>query len=155
MKLIAMSAVDFERFAARSVAGYARDIARTYGLPDAPAFASAGADFSELLEDGLATEGHYFYRVCTDDDVEVGSLWIGVVDNPPLPTRLFVYDLEIHEAFRGRGLGRQALGAAEAWAIERGITRLELNVFSDNVAARTLYETSGMAVCEITMGKDL
>lgn len=155
MKLMAMSADDFQAFAARSVAGYARDIARTYGLPDPPAFTSASADFNELLEEGLETEGHYFYRLCIGDDVEVGSLWIGVVENPPLPTRLFVYDLEIDPAFRRQGLGRQALNAVEAWAIERGIRRLELNVFSDNVAARTLYETSGMAPCEITMGKDL
>ncbi|RZI75862.1 MAG: GNAT family N-acetyltransferase [Pseudomonas sp.] len=155
MKLIAMNAADFQGFAARSVAGYARDIARTYGLPDALACTSANADFNELLEDGLDTEGHYFYRVCNADGTEVGSLWIGIVENPPLPTRLFVYDLEIDQAFRGQGLGRQALIAVEAWALERGIRRLELNVFSDNVAARTLYETSGMAVCEMTMGKDL
>lgn len=155
MRLMAMSAADFQAFAARSVAGYARDIARTYGLPDASAFTSASADFNELLEDGLETEGHHFYRLCIGDDVEVGSLWIGVVENLPLPTRLFVYDLEIDPAFRRQGLGRQALNAVEAWAIERGIRRLELNVFSDNVAARTLYETSGMAACEITMGKDL
>ncbi|UZJ58666.1 GNAT family N-acetyltransferase [Pseudomonas sp. KU26590] len=155
MKLIAMSAADFQAFADRSVAGYARDIVRTYGVPDAPAFTRARADFNELLEDGLETEGHYFYRVCIGDEVEVGSLWIGVVENPPLPTRLFVYDLEIHQAFRRQGLGRQALSAVEFWGIERGIRRLELNVFSDNVAARTLYETSGMAACEITMGKDL
>lgn len=155
MKLIAMSAADYQAFAARSVAGYARDVARTYGLPDEPAFASASADFNDLLPDGLETGGHYFYRLCIGEGVEVGSLWIGVVDNPPLPTRLFIYDLEIDQAFRRQGLGRQTLSAVESWAIERGIRRLELNVFADNQAARTLYETSGMAVCEMTMGKDL
>ncbi|MCF7532561.1 GNAT family N-acetyltransferase [Pseudomonas petrae] len=155
MNLMTMSAADYQAFAERSVAGYARDIARTYGVPDALAFISASADFNELLEDGLDTEGHYFYRLCIGDDVEVGSLWIGIVENPPSPTRLFVYDLEIHPAFRRQGLGRQALSAVEAWAIERGIRRLELNVFADNHAARTLYETSGMAACEMTMGKNL
>jgi ribosomal protein S18 acetylase RimI-like enzyme len=155
MKLMTMSATDYQAFAARSVAGYARDIARTYGLPDAQALESASADFNDLLEEGLETEGHWFYRLCTDEGVEVGSLWLGVVEDPPVPAKLFIYDLEIHHAFRRQGLSRQALRAVEAWGIERGIRRLELNVFSDNVAARALYETSGMAVCEMTMGKDL
>ena len=87
--------------------------------------------------------------------VEVGSLWLGVVEDPPLPAKLFVYDLEIHQPFRRQGLGRQALNAVEAWALDRGIRRLELNVFADNHEARKLYETSGMAVSEMTMGKDL
>jgi RimJ/RimL family protein N-acetyltransferase len=157
MKLISMSVADFRLFAARSIAGYATDIARIYGLPDAVARQSARADFDDLVPDGLETEGHYFYRLCVGEGegVEVGSTWIGVIEEPPLPARLFVYDLEIHHAFRRQGLGRQALGAVEAWGIERGIRRLELNVFSDNVAARTLYEASGMAAREITMGKDL
>ena len=155
MKLMPMTAADFQAFAARSVAGYARDIARTYGVPDALAFKSASADFNDLLAKGLETEGHYFYRLCTDEGVEVGSLWLGVVEDPPLPARVFVYDLEIHQAFRRQGLSRQALSAVEAWAIERGIRRLELNVFADNHGARTLYETSGMAACEMTMGKNL
>lgn len=155
MKLIAMGAADFQAFAARSVAGYARDIARTYGLPEPLALKSASADFDELLEDGLETEGHWFYCLCTGEGVEVGSLWLGVVDNPPLPAKLFVYDLEIHQPFRRQGLGRQALNAVEAWALDRGIRRMELNVFADNHEARKLYETSGMAVSEMTMGKDL
>ncbi|MEX6664986.1 GNAT family N-acetyltransferase [Pseudomonas sp. W2-17] len=155
MKLMPMTAADFQAFAARSVAGYARDIARTYGLSEAPAVKSASADFNDLLTEGLETEGHWFYSLCTDEGVEVGSLWLGVVEDPPLPATLFIYDLEIHPAFRRQGLARQALIAVEAWAIERGILRLKLNVFSDNRAARRLYETSGMAVCEMTMGKDL
>lgn len=155
MKLMPMTSADFQAFAARSVAGYARDIARTYGLPEALAFKSASADFNDLLAEGLDTEGHWFYCLCIDEGVEVGSLWVGVVEDPPLPARLFIYDLEIHQAFRRQGLSRQALSAVEAWAIERGIRRLELNVFADNHGARRLYETSGMAVCEMTMGKDL
>ncbi len=155
MKLMPMTAADFQAFAARSVAGYARDIARTYGVPDALAFKSASADFNDLLAEGLETEGHFFYCLCTDAGVEAGSLWLGVVEDPRLPVRLFIYDLEIHQPFRRQGLSRQALSAVEAWAVERGIRRLELNVFADNHAARRLYETSGMAVCEMTMGKDL
>ena len=155
MKLMPMNAADFQAFAARSVAGYARDMARTYGLPEAVALKTASADFNDLLPEGLETEGHDFYRLCVGEDVEVGSLWTGVVENPPLPTKLFIYDLEIHQAFRRQGLGRQALSAVESWGIERGIRRLELNVFADNHAARTLYETSGMAVVEMTVGKNL
>ena len=155
MKLIPMNPAEFEVFAQRSVAGYARDIARTYTLHDAVACESARADFDDLLTHGLDTDGHWFCRLCVGAGLEVGSLWMGIVASPPLPARLFIYDLEIHEPFRRQGLGREALEVVEAWAQERGIRRLELNVFSDNVAARKLYETVGMQAREITLSKAL
>ncbi len=43
----------------------------------------------------------------------------------------------------GRGVGRALLSAAEAWARERGDPFITLNVFAQNVRARTLYERLG------------
>jgi GNAT superfamily N-acetyltransferase len=154
MRLIPMNAEAFQGFAARSIEGYAQDLSRTYGVSEAPAAESATADFNDLLPLGMDTEGHYFYHLCLDQSVEVGVLWMAVVEEPPLPRKLFVYDLEIHQPFRRQGLGKRALSAVEQWCRERGIGRMELNVFSDNQAARKLYEASGMAVCEMTLRKD-
>lgn len=44
---------------------------------------------------------------------------------------------------RGRGLGRDVLQALTQRAIERGATRMLLEVAEDNTSARTLYATMG------------
>jgi ribosomal protein S18 acetylase RimI-like enzyme len=49
-------------------------------------------------------------------------------------------------AYRNAGIGRRLLGAALTQARGRGIERVELHVFSDNVRARHLYESLGFTV---------
>lgn len=44
---------------------------------------------------------------------------------------------------RRRGIGRALMEAAEAWARETGVRKLELHVFPYNVAAIALYESLG------------
>lgn len=155
MKLIPMTCADFQTFRERSIAGYAKDVARTYGLPEGPALARANANFHAELPDGLATEDHHLFHLCREDSTPVGIVWLGVIRDAPLPATLFVYDLEIVPAFRRRGWASRALQAIEHWGRERGLKRLELNVFADNMAALALYEAVGLTVCEMTMGKDL
>ena len=45
--------------------------------------------------------------------------------------------------YRRRGIGRALLDAAERWARERGVRKLELHVFPHNEAAIALYERAG------------
>lgn len=42
-----------------------------------------------------------------------------------------------------RGLGLRLMAAAERWAFEHGVTRLELTVRTDNASAIALYEKCG------------
>ncbi|MGZ8694879.1 MAG: N-acetyltransferase family protein, partial [Gaiellaceae bacterium] len=42
-----------------------------------------------------------------------------------------------------RGIGKALLEAAERWARERGVHKLELHVFPHNEAAVALYERAG------------
>jgi RimJ/RimL family protein N-acetyltransferase len=48
----------------------------------------------------------------------------------------------LHE-HQQRGIGRRLLDTLEAWAVDNGITRLELTVMSHNRRAITLYQNAG------------
>jgi ribosomal protein S18 acetylase RimI-like enzyme len=55
----------------------------------------------------------------------------------------WVEDLVVAEAWRGRGLGRRLLEAAEAWARVNGATRLQLVADRDNLPALACYRRLG------------
>jgi GNAT superfamily N-acetyltransferase len=57
---------------------------------------------------------------------------------------LFVSHLWVHEPLRGRGLGRELLGRAEAEAAARGCRNAHLDTFS--FQARDFYESRGYVV---------
>jgi GNAT superfamily N-acetyltransferase len=88
------------------------------------------------------------------DNVEVGTLWMGRPFSGAADT-WFVFDIEITKEYRGRGYGRAAMEAAELWAREQGGTRVALNVFGPNLAARSLYDSLGYEVLATSMFKDI
>ena len=88
------------------------------------------------------------------DGESVGHLWVAERGTPERRT-LFIYGVEIDEAHRGRGFGRQTMLLAEVEARSRGIRRVELNVFGGNDVARGLYQSLGYAETSVQMGKDL
>jgi ribosomal protein S18 acetylase RimI-like enzyme len=69
--------------------------------------------------------------------------------------RLYLYDLWVEPAERGRGLGRAGLRALEAEARSRGLGALDLNVWGGNAVARSLYRSEGYAERAVFMSKDL
>src|SRR5688572_2341265 len=56
---------------------------------------------------------------------------------------LNIHDLAVLPAWRGRGVGRALLNAAESRAVQRGCCKLTLEVRDDNRGARILYERYG------------
>jgi diamine N-acetyltransferase len=55
----------------------------------------------------------------------------------------FIDEVYVREEFRGRGLGRRAIGLAERACRERGIGALHLEVERANTGAQELYRRSG------------
>lgn len=67
------------------------------------------------------------------------------VARDPHPASAHVADLGVMVARdrRRRGVGRALMEAAESWARESGVRKLELHVFPHNTAAIALYEGLG------------
>lgn len=101
---------------------------------------------SELLPQGLSTPRMLILRGFSADGEPVGRAWIGLDHPRGAPDMAFLYDIEVAEQRRGRGLGRALLEAVEDAVMDAGVHSLELNVFGHNRPAVALYDSAGYAV---------
>jgi len=69
--------------------------------------------------------------------------------------RALVQNLGMLSAWRGQGIGRTLMEAAEAWARQQGATRLVLNVWEFNTGALSFYESLGYNAFSRNMWKAL
>ncbi|MDH4141183.1 MAG: GNAT family N-acetyltransferase [Chloroflexota bacterium] len=154
VRLPPMTPSAFEQWRSASVRGYAADKVRVGAWPADEAQARSERAFSELLPEGQATPGQEIRSIVDPAGEVVGVVWFG-------PTgaigsgEAFIWDIEIHERYRGRGLGRAALSALEPIVRGLGYGSIGLHVFGDNEIARRLYRSSGYAETDITMRKRL
>lgn len=87
---------------------------------------------------------HAQYVAVTADSI-VG--WADIVPvNRPTREHVGTLGMGVLAAYRGQGLGDRLLKAAIAHAWQQGLQRLELEVFSDNTAAISLYRKHGYQV---------
>lgn len=96
------------------------------------------------LISGLAaqTNGRYFLALDGTRPVGLAICFLGYSTFRALPL-LNVHDLTVHRDYRGQGLGTKLLTAAEQEAKLLGCCKLTLEVQSENVNARRLYERVG------------
>ncbi|HUG29012.1 MAG TPA: GNAT family N-acetyltransferase [Candidatus Limnocylindria bacterium] len=144
---------EYEAWHAQEIEEYARDITVNGNTPAEAARAKAVMDMAEVLPDGLATRGHHVFVLELAGE-PVGRLWLAEreIDGRQV---IYVYDIEIDTAYRGRGLGRAAMELAETESRSRGFQRIELNVFGGNEIARRLYRSLGYVDRAVRMAKDL
>ncbi len=149
--LRSMTAEEYAAYYDCSIRGFAEQMVEMGGQQDAEAaWAESERQMLMLMPDGLGTEGQHLL-VAESEGERVGIVWVGArQDRADL---WWVWDLEIDEGFRGRGLGRAAMLAAEAYVKERGVDRLGLNVFGGNAAAIALYDDLGYGVDAQQMSK--
>jgi ribosomal protein S18 acetylase RimI-like enzyme len=153
VRLRPMRPGEYPAFVTRSRIDYAHDMVIHGGMPRAAAERKSDDDHAAILPDGLATAGQWIF-VVEADGARVGHLWVAERGTPERRT-LYVYGIEIDEAHRGRGFGRDAMLLAEGEARGHGIDRMELNVFGGNDVARGLYRSLGYIETAVHMGKDL
>jgi len=80
-------------------------------------------------------------------------LWIGPYSDDP--QRWWVWNIEIDDAHRRKGLGRKAMLLAENLARDNGANSIGLNVFAHNRVARNLYQSLGYEESSVQMRKAL
>jgi GNAT superfamily N-acetyltransferase len=146
-----MSAAYFAAWNERLVVEYAREKVEAGVWPEAYALELSRAEQATTLPDGMQTPGHDFFVATVDGEV-VGNLWLFTDPHQPVQST-YIYDIEINEPHRGKGLGRALLTAAESWCAEHGSTSARLNVFAPNTTARALYESSGYSLTSMHMMK--
>lgn len=78
------------------------------------------------------------------DDLDDGDIEFGLVS-----------DLLVRDAYRGRGLGRDLVQAAEAFAISNDVQWLRISVMAGNHGARELYSSMGYDEIYVELEKGL
>ena len=155
LTLTPMTEAEYAEFVERSQRGYAEEIAASGSMDADAAAEKAAKDFAELLPDGTASPGMHLWTARVDgSDEPVGIGWIEVRERPS-GTSAFVFDVEVEEQHRGRGLGRALMEALHDAARELGATSIALNVFGQNTTAIRLYDSLGYAVTAQQMKRDL
>jgi ribosomal protein S18 acetylase RimI-like enzyme len=140
LTLRVMTEEEFQAYVEYSNGEYAGEVARNTLISADAARAKAERSFAEGLPDGLHSDGQRLLVAEDADGRRVGHLWLAL---KPEAGCLFIYDIEVDERARGKGIGRRLMELIEDEARTMGVSRIELNVYADNEVARHLYETSG------------
>jgi GNAT superfamily N-acetyltransferase len=132
---------------------YAEDMVRDADLPPERAKSKAVDDIERLFPGGKPSPEQLVFVVEADGE-PVGDLWLAERDDA-FQRCLFVFDIRLEEAARGKGYGRAAMTFAEEEARRRGHDRVALNVFGANEVARGLYRSLGYQENAVAMSKKL
>lgn len=121
------------------------------GFPAEGAKSKAAKDMEHLFPGRRPSSDQLLFVIEADGET-VGDLWLCERDDPLQPC-LFIYDIRLREEARGHGYGKAAMLFAEEEARRRGRSRIALNVFGRNEAARGLYRSLGYEENAIAMSK--
>jgi ribosomal protein S18 acetylase RimI-like enzyme len=152
LRLVPLRPVEIAGYIDDNTAAYVEELVEA-GMDRDAARAKAQADHDHAFPGGVPAEGHHVFALHEDGRV-VGRLWLGPAEGDG-PGAWWVFDIEVVEAERGRGLGRTLMQLAEVEVGDRGGTSLGLNVFGANHAARSLYESLGYQPTSIRMRKPI
>lgn len=153
LTLVPMKPSSFAAWRARSHQDFAEEL-EAIGLSSDDAQRRAEESFDRAFPEGEPTATSVVFDLLDDDAGVVGYVWIGR-DSSNDPTRWWVWDVLVNEAYRGRGFGREAMKLGEEYARKAGARSLGLNVFGHNVTALGLYTSLGFEITNINMRKVL
>ena len=141
LAFVDLTDAEFDAYIASTVPMYAEALARALGTPPAAALERATKQIADLLPNRRTTPDHRFLRVVLEG-IALGTLWIGP-QREAQPPCLYVYDIVIDEAARGRGVGTRVMRWVEHEATRLGLHAVTLSVAAHNEGAVRLYERLG------------
>ena len=153
MRIRPITDQEYEVFIGRSFSDYAASHVAAGTWSEEDALANAIRETEALLPEGRLTPGMLFLTAEDDDGAAAGSIWVAVTG--PRGEGALVYQLEVDEEHRRRGVARMLLEAAEEEVRRHGVSSIGLNVFADNPGAFALYESVGYTTRTFNMRKDL
>lgn len=119
---------------------------------------------------GAAREKDYYSGLIADENVglfvaETGGKLVGFVhaivrETPDIPVfvprRYAIVDgIVVKSGFQNRGIGSMLMDKMQEWAIAKGATSIELNVYEFNETAISFYEKLGYRTLSRKMSKEL
>jgi GNAT superfamily N-acetyltransferase len=152
MTLRAMTDGEVGEFLRRLTAGLIADLTAA-GIGEREAVTMADLQVAATFPDGRPPPQHH---VCclVHDDREVGHVWYGP-DPAGMDGGWWLYELEVDQAHRGKGIGTDAVAFVEDEVRRQGGTSIGLRVFDHNIAARRTYERAGYRPISTWMRKVL
>ena len=149
-----MSQDDFNSYFEYKIKDYALENIKAGHWEESEALEKSRQQVTELLPAGLETKGQFIFSVFDPTlGINVGVLWILFTEKKKL-NYAFIYDIEIYESQRGKGLSKIALALLEEWCRTKNVSKIGLHVFAKNSIARNLYKKFGYVVTNYNMTKD-
>jgi GNAT superfamily N-acetyltransferase len=115
------------------------------------------ADWEARLKERLHLNADRLVLLARAGEDAVGSL-VGVIrrdDGLAFDTYAYLTYAFVREPHRRSGVGQMLLHAAEQWSIERGASRIELDVFAENHIGVEFWKRTGFRPLSLTMSKPL
>lgn len=89
-----------------------------------------------------------------DKEVLIGFVW--AYEHPYREeTRVYVNEIHVDEAYRGKGIGRELMRAVENMAKESGYRAMYIHAEGDNERAIRLYQHEGYTIERVQLRKEL
>jgi GNAT superfamily N-acetyltransferase len=155
LRLVAMSAAEFDACLDRAIRRLAIDLERRGIEPAGRALAASRRDFAQLLPEGRKTPNRHFCTVVEGPrGRRVGETWYLAEDRGGRK-RFWIDWIWIDPPYRRKGRATRLLGLLERLAADAGATRVGLSVVADNAAARALYAKAGYAPSRLHLEKHL
>jgi len=149
-----MTQAEFESVIDTAFAAFLAELVASGQMRAEDVSAEARRRRDQNLPNGLDTE-HMLLLTAEVAGDRVGWMWLALPGAPGHADTAWIYNIEVDEAKRGKGYGKAMMLAAERELVQRGVTKLGLNVFGSNRTAIGLYERLGYEIISQQMTKPL
>jgi ribosomal protein S18 acetylase RimI-like enzyme len=152
VRLRRISDAEFAAYRELAIPSLAESEAKAFDIDLGECRTRAEAAFQRLVPDGkVSASGQQIY-VVQHDETDIGVIWYELRNEN---RDAYVYDIVIWSQYRRRGFATSVFGLLEQKLRDSEVRRVTLNVFENNVAARSLYRILGYSPRAFLMMKKL